>query len=180
MRIKNEQIKQKILSAYFQCDNILYNNSVIYKEIVFKNTYEKRINTILEFSLKSAWNIDVLNLNNIIKNKDYIPKHQYSVCDNKYKIDFFFDKLRIICEFDEFRHKYQEENDKQRMDKIIQYLSLQEGNCGYNDKGILVDENGDKINSDNCNFNIIRINETDEDGVEKLIGLVLGKIFSLC
>ncbi|HCL4447247.1 TPA: hypothetical protein N2D16_002852 [Clostridium botulinum] len=150
------------------------------KEIDFKNTYEKRIGTILNNVFQTAWNIDKLKLETIVKNKDYIPKYQYSVCENKYKIDFFFDKFKIIVEYDEERHKYHIQEDKKRMDKIIQFLSSKDCDCVFNNKGVLCDLNDDPIDSDNNDYYILRIKEDDTEGLDKLIGIVLGKIFSLC
>lgn len=148
------------------------------KEIEFKNSFEKKINIILENALKSAWNIDKTELKNIIANKEHLPIHQYPVCNNKYKIDFFFDRFKIIVEFDETRHQYQKEEDTQRMDEIIQYLSLRDGDCGLDEQGILRDSEDEIVNVENCDYMIVGINENDLDAVDKLIGLVIGNIFS--
>uniref|UniRef100_UPI000AF4297E DUF559 domain-containing protein n=3 Tax=Clostridium botulinum TaxID=1491 RepID=UPI000AF4297E len=153
----------------------------IYREIDFKNKFLKRIDIILNNILENGWNIDNLKLKNIIQNKFHLPEHQYSVCNNKYQIDFFFSKLKIICEFDEFRHKYQEKEDKKRMKDIIEYLSYKGGDCYYNNDKVLCEAYSDiSIDIDNSDYTIIRIRDNDKDGVEKLIGVVLGKIFSLC
>jgi hypothetical protein len=179
MRIKDNILKEKIIKEYFQ-QEVYYDDSVVYKEIDFKNTYEKRINIILDNVLKTSWNIDELSLKNIIKNNHHIPKHQYSVCNNKYQIDFYFEKFRIIVEYDETRHKYRIEEDKKRIDEIIQFLSLKDGDCGFNSDGVLCDLNDIPIDSNNCDYYILRIKESDDEGLDKLIGIVLGKIFSLC
>lgn len=181
MRIKNHAIKKHLLNEYFQCNTFMINDDIVYREIDFKNKFLKRINIILNNILENGWNIDNLKLKNIIQNKFYLPEHQYSVCNNKYQIDFFFLKLKIICEFDEFRHKYQEKEDEKRMKDIIEYLSYKDGDCYYNNDKVLCEAYSDTaINIDNSNYTIIRIKDNDKDGVEKLIGVVLGKIFSLC
>lgn len=179
MRIKNNTLKNKVLKEYFDCE-LIYDDSVIYKEINFKNTYEKRISIILENVFKTAWNVDIVTLKNMIKNKHHIPKHQYSVCNNKYLIDFYFEKFKIIVEFDENRHKYQKEEDEKRLNEIVQFLSIQDGDCGLDENGILCDTEGDPVTYKNCDYYIIRIKEDDEQGIDKLIGLVMGGIFSWC
>lgn len=178
MRNKDNRLKEKILELYFEC-GFVYNDNIICKEISFKNDYERKINIILKNALISAWNINKEILENIIDNKQHIPQHQYSVCNGKYQIDFFFKELKIIVEFDELWHKNYITEDVQRMNEIIQFLSLQDGDCGLDEQGILRDCNDEIIDSSNCDYIIVRINENDELGIEKVIGLIVGKIFSL-
>lgn len=49
---------------------------------------------------------------------------QYSVCDNKYRIDFYFPKLNIAIEYDENYHKGQQNKDKQREYEIIRDIYI--------------------------------------------------------
>jgi very-short-patch-repair endonuclease len=48
----------------------------------------------------------------------YEVYEQYCVCDNKYRIDFYFPKIKLAIEFDENEHKYKIENDIIRQNEI--------------------------------------------------------------
>lgn len=178
-RNKNVNDKKEVLEKYFKEDDTdIYN--IVYKEIEFRNKLEHSLTIILINILKTAWNIDDYTLNKIIENKEYLPSHQYAICNGKYQIDFFWEKFKIIVEFDENRHKYNRDKDNNRMNEIIQYLSLKDGDCGYNEDGILVNQFDYPINVDNCEYTILRISEDNENGINEVAGCVLGKIFSVC
>lgn len=63
-------------------------------------------------------------LSNLFKcDTTFIP--QYPCCNNKYRIDFYSDELRLAIEYDEEHHKYNKSNDAIREKEIINELKCE-------------------------------------------------------
>jgi len=99
---------------------------------------------------------------------------QYSCCNGKYRIDFYFPKLNIAIEYDEKYHEGQKEKDKQREYEIVrdiyidkyyrEYSEEEIKEWGYRNKEELFDEEY-KENQLDCSFDMtrfVRIKESNE------------------
>ena len=127
------------------------------KEIKFKNKLNLSIKKIRQVMID---NIGVLPHTKIYSEKKQAIinlttyKQQYNVCNNKYRIDYYFPLLNIAVEYDENYHnsKEQIEKDKQREYEIQRYFyinknykditedDLKEFDCDYSLEDLYDDE----------------------------------------
>ena len=63
---------------------------------------------------------------------------QYEVCNGKYRIDFYFPKLKIAIEYDEKYHesKSQKRKDKTREHEITKYFYINENYCNITEEDL--------------------------------------------
>jgi len=85
----------------------------------------------------------IINIKKALQGEDMIT--QFSI--DKYNIDLYFPKYKLAVEFDEFKHKYTEKEDKLRQEYIISKL-----NCKFE----RIKENEDIFVSINRIFVIIK------------------------
>lgn len=110
-------------------------NLFLRKEIKFKKELD---NSLEEIKMELKEHIGALNTTSLYKEicksidnlTTYIP--QYSVCNNKYRIDFYFPLLNLAIEYDEKYHntKEQVEKDKRREYEISRDIYIKKW---YND-----------------------------------------------
>lgn len=169
------------IKAFFK----LYFNKNIYildsikqrKEHSFYNELVKKINDIIPYIYDYECNFSE-SKKNISKNKEIIlPKLQFPVLN--YRLDFYWERLGIIVEYDENKHEYQSNEDNTRMDNILWEL------CRINpswtigiEDGIRWDYDTNKPWENDENFyRVIRIKEgMEEQGINKIISAIIGRI----
>lgn len=128
-----KEIQQKITG--FNKTNLTHKKEIKFKKILdnsieaikrnirYYNFYEEDYRSDCNFSMYEPIN----------KSIDSILKYetQYIVCDGKYRIDFYFPKLKIAIEYDEKYHesKEQKEKDKIREYEITKYFYINKNYC---------------------------------------------------
>lgn len=105
------------------------------KEIKFKNELDLSIEKIRKIMIDNIGSLPHTKIYSEIKQAIInltTYKQQYNVCNNKYRIDYYFQLLNIAVEYDENYHnsKEQIEKDKQREYEIQRYFYI---NKYYND-----------------------------------------------
>ena len=124
--LKDNEIADKIKQELGICPSWNIN---LRKEIKFKNK--------LNLSIKKIRQVMIDNMEVLPHTKIYSEikqaiinlttyKQQYNVCNNKYRIDYYFPLLNIAVEYDENYHnsKEQIEKDKQREYEIQRYFYI--------------------------------------------------------
>ena len=105
------------------------------KEIKFKNELDLSIEKIRQIMIDNIGSLPHTKIYSEIKQAIInltTYKQQYNVCNNKYRIDYYFPLLNIAVEYDENYHnsKEQIEKDKQREYEIQRYFYI---NKNYKD-----------------------------------------------
>ena len=102
----------------------------IKKNIRYSNFYEEDYRSNCNLSMYEPIN----------KSIDSILKYetQYIVCNGKYRIDFYFPKLKIAIEYDEKYHesKIQKEKDKIREHEIKKYFYINKNYCNVTEEDL--------------------------------------------
>lgn len=130
MLLRDSEVAKEIQKELtgFEKSNLTYR-----KEIKFKKYLDNAINNIRRnIRYEHFFDEDYAGkeINNLYKtiNKaiDSITTYesQYSVCNNKYRIDFYFPKLNIAIEYDENHHERQQNEDKVREYEIIRDIYI--------------------------------------------------------
>lgn len=114
--IRNIVKRNPELECHFILNLYLSDRGRSYPEYKIDNIGEEILNCKFIFNTRNArFEYKIYN-----ELKDYFSKlqykiiNQYSVCDNKYRIDFYIPKLNLAIEYDEQSHKYKKHEDINR------------------------------------------------------------------
>lgn len=168
----------------------LENINIPCKEVIFFDRLLKELEWLKEDCLEVIGSIykmdDATEEDNkrvLEENRKIIinPQFQYSACDNKYKIDCYFEDIRLAIEYDEKYHNYRQKEDRERELAISRYFhdlyELDEEfyedmkNDGYNDVNeyLFVDERKERDNY----VKFMRVKEGEEDRMIQKIKMYL-------
>lgn len=109
----------------------LENINIPCKEVIFFDRLLKELEWLKEDCLEVIGSIykmdDATEEDNkrvLEENRKIIinPQFQYSACDNKYKIDCYFEDIRLAIEYDEKYHNYRQKEDRERELAISRYF----------------------------------------------------------
>lgn len=149
---------EELVKNYFNVEEFSlksFNITRMRKELKFYDRLIHEINNIFPNILTYEWNYSERTKKYINDRSILYPIRQYMYLG--YKIDFFWNELELIVEYDEKYHNNpsQKEKDLKRIEEIL-----------------------DDINSKDCNsYNIIRVKEgEEEEGIGKIIGYLIGRI----
>lgn len=167
-------------------------STLIRKELKFKNSLDLMVEQIrgeLKKSINSLPYTDAYK--DICKAIDCLTiyESQFCICNNKYRIDFYFKKLNLAIEYDEKYHNSQKYEDKKRQDEIIRdiyidkyYLGITQKELkewGYKNK---IDLYEDEKNLNNLEYSFdltefIRVEESYEiKNIIKITTMITSKI----
>ena len=115
-----KNIKKKITG--FDNNNLTYRREIGFKEQI--DLMVDKINNIMVDNIESSKTTKSYEeITRVIKSL-LRYETQYSVCEGKYRIDYYFPKIKLCVEYDEKYHEseFQKEKDKNREEDIIRYL----------------------------------------------------------
>lgn len=118
-------IKHPELSKYFTKKKYLCEqNKQKYYEYIISDDGLCAINNKYKYNVHSSrFETKFGNeLNDYLSELNYEIIQQYSVCNNKYRIDFYIPKLKLAVEYDENEHTYKKYFDNKRQIEIEKEL----------------------------------------------------------